>query len=385
MGETASNFRQQIYSSNFSGQKNEIQSDYALKNGDLVRFDHSDYQWDSEYDKPDIGYFDAIYKFLGDNQSDIVMASEDFQDGTRWEYLGNEFTSFPYQLTGGDTDLYLLDNDINSEAAGAKVSLALNFSLLNSRQIAESRIKGNVQINQRNTLYNAFDQLNDSDAYNAAGLILSQPLSASDRNLSLDSQTINQSVDWVGNKTSTDTSISFLKKLYALNGASESGNGVGASVFLNNVTTKSQSIVEDGAIIYADKVSVKADTDVLAISAGYAGGSGSASLGIAGLYMHNIIDSTAIAQVESGVTLVAGAENVGSERLTVVADNRLDLIVGAGVMGYGGSLGVGASAVVSEISKVSKALVGTEGQALGRDGNITINGDAQVKADSSGL
>ena len=213
--------------------KDEIHSDYALKQNDLIRFDNSNYQWSDDYTKPDVDFFGfgAVYKFLGDDQTDILFDQEDFNDGTRWEWLGNEITSFPYQLLGGDTDVYLLDNNINSEAAGAKVSLALNFSLLNTDQTADSRITGTVQINQRTVFANVFDSLNQSQAYLAVDALAPQLWLASDRTLSVDSKVINQSVEWVGNKTSTDTSISFLKKLYALNGASSSGNGVGASVF----------------------------------------------------------------------------------------------------------------------------------------------------------
>lgn len=366
--------------------KDEIHSVYTLKEGDLIRFDHSDYQWSDDNKKPEIGlFFDAVYKFKGENPENVTLAQEDFSDFTRWEWLGNQYSSFPYQLFGGDTDLYFVDNDIKSEAAGAKVSFALNFSLLDSKQTADARIKGKVQLNQRTDITNVFDSTGESLAYQAAEALQTPSWVVSDRNLTVNSETINQSVDYVGNKTSTDTSIGFLKKLYNLAGTSESGNGVGASVFLNNVTTKSMAVIEDGAIIFADKVSVTADADVFAISAGYAGGSGTASLGIAGLYMQNVIDSTAIAWIESGVHLTAGATDAGSERLKVVADNRVDVIVAAGAMGSAGALGVGASAVVTDITKVSRALVGSEGDSLSRDGTITVNGDARIEADSDGL
>ncbi|ELT96097.1 hypothetical protein CAPTEDRAFT_208413, partial [Capitella teleta] len=148
-----------------------------------------------------------------------------------------------------------------------------------------------------------------------------------------------------------------------------------------------QALIEDGAIIYADKLSVTADTDVFAVGLGYAGGSGTASLGIAGLYMQNTLSSTALAQIESGVTADIGSrlgdiDNI--ERLTVTADNRVDLIVAAGAMGYGGSFGVGASSAVSDITKVTKALVGTE-DASAVEGVVLVNGDALVKANSDGL
>ncbi|MGO0307869.1 LEPR-XLL domain-containing protein [Endozoicomonas acroporae] len=354
--------------------KSEIGGNYGIDNGDLIRFDNSDYQWGATGTPPDIGYFGAVYKFKGLDGSSLTLATENFSDGTRWELLGNQYSSLPYQFFGGDSDLYLLDNDIKSEAAGAKTSLALNFSYLDSKQTANALVKGTVKINQKADFTSAFDSFSDA------------PDASASRNLSITSNTNNQSVDWVGNKTATTSSIEKINKLYKLLGASESGNGVGASVFLNNITNTSTALIETGADIYADKVSVKADSDVFAVNLGYAGGSGTASLGIAGLYMQNTIDSTTIALIQSGVTLVAGADDgdVGVERLSVVADNRVDLIVAAGAMGSAGKLGVGASAAVSDITKVTKALVGSADN-MTEAGSVIVNGDARIAADSGGL
>ncbi|WBA80116.1 hypothetical protein [Endozoicomonas sp. GU-1] len=354
--------------------KSEIGGNYGIDNGDLIRFDNSDYQWGATGTPPDIGYFGAVYKFKGLDGSSLTLATENFSDGTRWELLGNQYSSLPYQFFDGDSDLYLLDNDIKSEAAGAKTSLALNFSYLDSKQTANALVKWPVKINQKADFITAFDSFSDA------------PDASASRNLSITSNTNNQSVDWVGNKTATTSSIEKINKLYKLLGASESGNGVGASVFLNNITNTSTALIETGADIYADKVSVKADSDVFAVNLGYAGGSGTASLGIAGLYMQNTIDSTTIALIQSGVTLVAGADDgdVSVERLSVVADNRVDLIVAAGAMGSAGKLGVGASAAVSDITKVTKALVGSEDNTT-EAGSVIVNGDARIAADSGGL
>ncbi|MGI2027111.1 LEPR-XLL domain-containing protein [Endozoicomonas acroporae] len=354
--------------------KSEIGGNYKINNGDLIRFDDSKYQWDDTGTPPEIDYFGAVYKFKGPNGSSLTLATENFSDGTRWELLGNRYRSLPYQFFGGDSDLYFLDNDIKSEAAGAKTSLALNFSYLDSKQTANALVKGPVKINQKADFISTFDSFSDT------------PDASASRNLSITSNTNNQSVDWVGNKTATTPSIGLFNWLYKQLGASESGNGVGASVFLNNITNTSTALIETGADIYADKVSVKADSDVFAVNLGYAGGSGTASLGIAGLYMQNTIDSTTIALIQSGVTLVAGADDgdVSVERLSVVADNRVDLIVAAGAMGSAGKLGVGASAAVSDITKVTKALVGSEDN-MTKAGSVVVNGDARIAADSGGL
>ena len=266
--------------------------------------------------------------------------------------------------------------------------MALNFSLMDSKQTADARIKGSVEINQRSALVNSFDSGTETLAYTAADTLLSTLPVMSDRNLSLNADTVNKSVDWVGNKTSTASYLPGLKKLYELNGASSSLNGVGGSVYINKVTTESQATIENGATIYADALSVKANTEVFAINSGYSGGSGNGTLGIAGLYMHNDLTSTAIAQIESGVDAEIGTRLMvpgSTERLTVTADNRVDLIVLAGASGSGGAIGVGASSAVSHINKTTKALIGTEGDSVTPDGRITVKGDARVEAGSDGF
>jgi Ca2+-binding RTX toxin-like protein len=380
-----------------------LDTDYVIKQGDLIYFDASDYTWlqASESEQPDfkqfdtinkylgngtIDHFGAVYKYLGDDSSDMRFARADFSDVSQWELLGDKFTSIPSQLLGGDSDFYLFDNTIKSTAAGAKVSLALNFSLFNSTQDADAQIQGNVQINQRTNLNNAFDTGLDAPAYLAASEVLGTVLTVGNRTVSLNSDSVNKSVDRVGNTTSTSSALG--SKYSKAKGASDSLNGVGASVYINNVTTRSHSIIEDGATIYADALSVKSDSSIFALNLGTASGSGKGTLGIAGLYMGNNLDSSSIAQVESGVTAQIGTRLVGTnsaERLTVVADNRVDLITIAGALSSGGAIGAGASAIVNDVTKVTKALIGSDGSAVNRSGSIAVAGNARVDANSDGV
>ncbi|WP_315980895.1 hypothetical protein [Aliamphritea spongicola] len=369
---------------------NQINTDYTLKTGDLIRFDDSNYSWQQSQaaERPEIGLFGAVYKYLGADTTTMRLDSTDFSDGNNWELLGDQFTSLPSQLLGGDSDIYLLDNSIKSTAAGAKVSLSLNFSLMDSTQTADARVKGNVQINQRTALANSFDSTTEAKAFAEAATLLANPLTVGDRSLSLNADTVNKSVDWVGNKTATSSTYPLLKQYYQFNGSADSLNGVGASVYLNKVTTSSKAIIENGAKIYADKLSVNADTHAFAINSGYSSGSGNGTLGISGLYMQTTMDTTSIAQVESGVTADIGSRLASPgtvERLTVTADNRADLIVAAGASAAGGAIGVGASSAVNDITKVSKALVGTEGDSVTPAGSITVDGDARVEAASDGF
>ncbi|WP_261842146.1 LEPR-XLL domain-containing protein [Aliamphritea ceti] len=368
----------------------QINTDYTINTGDLIRLDDSNYSWQQSLaeEEPEIGLFGAVYKYLGADTTTMRLDSTDFSDANNWELLGDQFTSIPSQLLGGASDIYLLDNSIKSTAAGAKVSLALNFSLMDSTQSADARVKGNVQINQRTALENSFDSSTEAKAFADAATLLATPMASGDRDLSLNADTVNKSVDWVGNKTATSSTYPGLKQYYQFNGSADSLNGVGASVYLNKVTTSSQAVIENGAQVYADKLSVKSNTHAFAINSGYASGAGKGTLGIAGLYMQTTLNTTSIAQVESGVTANIGTRLASPgtvERLTVTADNRADLIVAAGASAAGGAIGVGASAAVNDITKVTKALVGTEGNAVTPAGNITVDGDARVEAGSDGF
>jgi hypothetical protein len=364
----------------------EISSFKALKTNDLIRFDDSNYTWPQENDptkrEPDIGIFGAVYKFLGAD-ANVQLDQEDFNDAARWELLGDKFTSLPNQLLGGESDIYLVDNVVTSTAAGAKVSLSLNFSLLDANQTALAKIKSGAQINQRTSLANVF-AVNSAEQTAAANL-LSTTLNVASREVNLNSETVNKSVDRLGNKTSS--AYPYLAKISAATGSSDSLNGVGASVAIHKVTTKSQAIVESGAVIYADKMTVNADSTIFGISIGYASGSGKGSLGVAGLYLNNQLNSTTVAQIESGaiVDVASRLTNPASaERLSVTANNRTDLIVAAGASAAGGAVGVGASAAITDVTKVTKALIGSEAASVPA-GTITVQGDARVKANSEGL
>lgn len=365
-----------------------INTDYTINKNDLIRFDDSDYSWQQadESEEPDIGVFGAVYKYIGDDRTDMRFATTKFDDVTKWEFLGNQFTSIPSQLLGGESDIYLLDNSIKSTAAGAKVSLALNFSLLDSKQTADSRVKGSVLINQRNNLENSFDA--GTEANVAAASLLSSTLQVGDRDVDVTANTVNKSVDWVGNKTSSSSSLPLIKKLNKAKGSSDSLNGVGASVSINNVTMNSHAVIENGATVYADKLNVETNNDLFGIGIGYASGSGNGTLGIAGLYMGYNFDSTSVAQIESGTTIdIASrlATPQAVERLSVVANNEVNLIAIAGASGSGGAIGVGGSAIVTDVTKVTQALIGTQGGGVTGTGSVSVNGDARVEANSDGI
>lgn len=132
-------------------------------------------------------------------------------------------------------------------------------------------------------------------------------------------------------------------------------------MYINKVTLNSNAIIEDGALVYADDLTVDADSNVFAINLGYSAGYGKGTLGLSGLFINNIVESNANARIESGVDLDVGTRitnTPGTERLTVTADNRVDIITIAGGGASGGAIGVGASSIVNIIDKVTKAEIG---------------------------
>ncbi len=362
----------------------QIDTDYAIDKDDLISFDYGDYDWQQiEAEQPSIGILGAVYKYLGDDTSSMRLASEDFSDTFRWELLGDKVTSLPNQLLGGESELYLIDNTVKSEAAGAKVSIGLNFGYLDSNQNAAATIGGAVEVNQREALENNHTA---GDAQTLVDALL--PLtSLSARNIDISSAATNKSVDYVGMLTDTSSNIPVLKQIYAAGGSSQSLNGSGASVYINNVTLNSQAIIENGAKVYADDLSIGSDATAFAINLGYSAGYGTGTLGMSGLFMGNYVESDSQARIDSGVDLeiatrINSAEGV--ERLSVTADNRVDIITVAGGGASGGAIGIGASSIVNEVTKVTKAQIGNS-DAASRSGAIDVNGDVKVAATSEGF
>ncbi|GAM68913.1 flagellar hook-length control protein fliK [Vibrio sp. JCM 19236] len=302
----------------------------------------------------------AVYKYVGDETETLRLSETDFSDPFKWELLGDKVTSLPSQLLGGDSDLYLIDNTVKSEAAGAKVSIGLNFSYLNVTQNANAKVLGTVQVNQRTALENTFDEVSDKEYHDIVDTFLGG-LAPGSRDVSVTSNTVNQQVDYVGLLTATNSNIPILKTIYEKAGQSEALNGAGVSVYINTVTLNSNAIIEDGALVYADDLTVDADSNLFAINLGYSAGYGKGTLGLSGLFINNIVDSNANARIESGVDLDVGTRitnTPGTERLTVTADNRVDIITIAGGGASGGAIGVGASSIVNIIDKVTKAEIG---------------------------
>ncbi|MGC9460280.1 hypothetical protein, partial [Vibrio genomosp. F10] len=361
----------------------QIDTDYSIVTGDLISFDYGDYDWQQlEAQQPEISILGAVYKFLGDDSQPIRFASEDFSDTLRWELLGDQVSSLPNQLLGGESELYLTDNSIKSEAAGAKVSIGLNFGYLDSNQNADAKIGGSVEVNQREALENIFAS---GEAQQFVSALLPD-ISMGVRGIDVTSAATNKSVDYVGMLTDTSSQIPILKQIYAKSGSSQSLNGSGASVYINNVTLNSDAIIEDGAKVYADDLNIESNAAAFAINLGYSAGYGTGTLGMSGLFMGNFVESNSTARVDSGVDLDVGTRvnNPGGiERLSVTADNRVDIITVAGGGASGGSIGVGASAIVNEITKVTKAQIGHEGSS--RRGDINVNGDVKVAANSDGF
>ncbi|NOI65300.1 LEPR-XLL domain-containing protein [Vibrio sp. 99-8-1] len=365
--------------------KDDIGSNYAVKKGDLLQFvDGKGYVWQQSTDdkKPAISKLDAIYKFIGDD-SNVVLATEDFSDASRWLLLGDKVTYLPNHLLNGNNDFYLADNSVKAVAAGAKVSLALNFAQLESKQISDSRVKGNVKINQRSQLSNSFvdeDGAATTQVASSASKLLEAVPNSSSRSVHLTSFSLNQSVDTIGNTSSTKT-----KLFDSMLGSSSSENGVGASRFSNKVVTVSQSVIESGAKVDADTLTVNAESKALVVNYGNSHGSGRGLLGVAGLSMRNTIDSTSRAQIESGVTANIGSDPLlssdSAQQLRVEASNTVDVFA----LGLGKSkantLGLGTAHVINDVSKTTDAVVGSDGSNVG---NITVHGDSHIEAVSDG-
>ncbi|WP_162064197.1 hypothetical protein [Vibrio taketomensis] len=55
-------------------------------------------------------------------------------------------------------------------------------------------------------------------------------------------------------------------------------------MFISNVTLNSHAVIEDGAKVYADKLSLDADATSFAVNLGYSAGYGLGSLGLSGLH-----------------------------------------------------------------------------------------------------
>lgn len=217
-------------------QPGDIDTDYTVNPGDLVGFHYKDYDWkQTEAQQPDIGILGAVYKYVGDETETLRLSETDFSDPFKWELLGDKVTSLPSQLLGGDSDLYLIDNTVKSEAAGAKVSIGLNFSYLNVTQNANAKVLGTVQVNQRTALENTFDEVSDKEYHDIVDTFLGG-LAPGSRDVSVTSNTVNQQVDYVGLLTATNSNIPILKTIYEKAGQSEALNGAGVSVYINTVT-----------------------------------------------------------------------------------------------------------------------------------------------------
>ncbi|MCJ8339821.1 MAG: LEPR-XLL domain-containing protein [Pseudomonadales bacterium] len=347
---------------------------YDIETGDVIQFDDRHYIWKQvgEDKRPILGFsfLGGVYKYKGADNDQLQLDSQNYADPQVWERLGDAISSQKALLFDGVSDIYLFDNQATSIAAGAKVSIALNFMYLDSQQTALSKVLSGAKINQR-----------------ATAILAILPTTVVNRDLDIISKTINKSVDYVGNATDSKNPILanahhlpfFNKDKNNDSNASYSGNGVGASVFISTVTTNSQALIEENTQVRANQITLEATSDVFGVSAGKAAASGSASLGIAGLYLSNTINSTVIAQIDSNSTIEASAG------LNVTANNKVNFIVLAGGKGSGATVAVGAAAAVTDITKLTKAHIGSIDSSATPLGSVSVDGDVVVKAVSEGF
>jgi len=172
-------------------------------------------------------------------------------------------------------------------------------------------------------------------------------------------------VDQVNSNAEQDVHVAAANDYYHLGiGAALNGSLVVAvtpsvDVLVANLTTR--AFVDDGADVFAKRdVSVTANAREKVIS--FAGGAAlSGIVGVAGSAAVNVVTTTTEAYIgEDATTDLTGAEVRAGNNILIRATDLTDLDVISGAVGVGaGGDGLGVSAAVIDLTKITRAFVGT--------------------------
>ncbi|MGL6249432.1 MAG: hypothetical protein ACRC3F_00775, partial [Billgrantia desiderata] len=335
----------------------------------------------------------SVYRFLGENAENIDLASEDFSDDERWENLGTplnirigEFVDTLNGYTSGDLGLPgSFDSWTMATAEGSKLAVAGSANVFLVNQNSDARIREGARIN-----------LGDETDIGAVEPQAGQSVSVVARNdnhlfslignVSLPSFSGANKADGDAWKKAFKNDIDTIKS--GLAGVKSEGSAIGAAVGVHLLGGSATAMIERGVELVADSLDVRASNETLLLGMGVSSGQAD-KVAFNATAVANIVNNFTLAQVQDGVRLKIGNGSVEGETagpsLRISANDDTYAFGIAGGVARGGSVGIGASVVVSVIERDTTAVLGSLAEDLAFAGRIAVGGDALVEANTFGV
>ncbi|MCM2265025.1 MAG: leukotoxin LktA family filamentous adhesin, partial [Desulfuromonadales bacterium] len=263
-----------------------------------------------------------------------------------------------YQIDSiGDVTTYLNTN------AGVQNAYANSWAQ-SAAQAADVGLAGSVNI---------LNVDNTSEAYIGSGAKINQ---------NLDYVTQDVTVEALNTLETVNVAGIFGVKLIASNASG--GTGVGGSYLGSNFTNTTLARIEDGALVDANALTVKAESHNTHINVAEAGGL-SKKFSINGTFTFADIDDRTIAQIDDGATIDAGSN------VNVTALDESTYFSASGGFSWGSAGSIGASVAWNDLTRDTQALIGnlpTDTVGIGAVdsvGNVTVTSTNSGQIDSWSL
>ncbi|MDP6718892.1 MAG: hypothetical protein QGF59_09600, partial [Pirellulaceae bacterium] len=168
----------------------------------------------------------------------------------------------------------------------------------------------------------------------------------------------------------------------------ETEGAVGAAVTVLEFQNDSIATIEDNVSLYADSLSVKANTDVILVAVAVSAGAGT-DLVFNGVVVTCTITNVTRAQIDDGAAIVVGdgAVYVGGESVVVAANDDTVVVNVAGAFAISGRGGIGGSVAYNSVNRTTEALIGQR-EEIGTPsttGSFISGGDVLIKAANGGF
>ncbi len=359
--------------------------DHYSRDGSVVVQDEDIVRVSQEH-PDDKGEEGELYRYIGSSPgASINLSVEDFTDDTEWESIGafgatETIVSVIEELTGYfNSNLGvnggLVDSWSQATASSDGLAVAAAVTVLDLDSIAKAWIGDNAQINQDTSVLTGVARTGGQTVTVTATSIADAVHFAG--NIAL------PSISTGGSSTGTST----FNVNPTLGGVGSSGGkgGVGITVLVILHDNEVAAEVRSGAVVYADKMDVVADSSGMAISVTGSGGK-SDNFGFNGVVSVFNFDNSTHAVVETGAQLTIGSASVTptsmdiDQSLNVSATDSTQLIQLTGALSLGSGVGVGATVSVNTINRDTRAVIGNADIAESIDG---VDDDTQASTPSN--
>ncbi|NOG32824.1 hypothetical protein HLB35_15605 [Halomonas sp. TBZ9] len=345
-----------------------------------------------------------VYEFLGDNNTLIDLADEDFDNPDRWESLGTpleqQIPALINTISGYFSSNFGLNGSFDTwtmaTASGEKLALAGAGTVFVLDQTSDARIREGARINVEGA-----DSVTNIDV-------------DSGRSVSVTASSQNDALSAVGNIKLPGISApgsfnlerwkeSFSKDKFS---PKEIGNNflatqadsvaIGAAFTANILGSQTHAEIESDVVLMADSLDVSADHQSILLGVGSSGGK-SQKVAFNASAVANVIQNSTQAWIADNSYIRVGSGTVDSDdssspALRVSANDASYMINLTGSFNTGGKAAVGASAGVSVLERDTRAMIGREvsgpwddSPLSGLQGSIVVDGDALVASTNSGV